>query len=79
MNRLKSFLACGALIVAGALMPTLAVTQALIIEEVVVTAQKRAESAQDIPVSVTAIDANTIESLGLEATADVVRPPLRLP
>ena len=33
----------------------------LVIEEIVVTARKREESLQDVPLSVTAFDANAIE------------------
>ncbi len=44
-----------------------------VIEEVIVTAQKREQSAQDIPVALTAIDAKTIEDAGIQSTPDVVR------
>ncbi|QFU75754.1 TonB-dependent receptor [Halioglobus maricola] len=50
-----------------------ATAQELALEEVVVTAQKRAESVQDIPVSVTAMDSSTIEKLGIQSSADIVR------
>lgn len=43
------------------------------IEEVLVTAQKREQSAQDVPVALTAINANTIEEAGIQSTQDVVR------
>ena len=43
-----------------------------VIEEVIVTAQKRAQNAQDVPIALTAIDANTIEQAGIETTQDVV-------
>ena len=43
------------------------------IEEIVVTAQKREQSLQDVPVSVTAIDAETIERFGFESTGDIAR------
>lgn len=43
------------------------------IEEIVVTAQKREQSIQDVPVSVTAIGAETIESFGFESTGDLAR------
>ena len=43
------------------------------IEEIVVTAQKREQSIQDVPVSVTAISADTIDSLGLQTTSDIAR------
>ena len=43
------------------------------IEEIVVTAQKREQSIQDVPVSVTAITAETISSFGLQSTGDIAR------
>ena len=43
------------------------------IEEVLVTAQKRVESAQEIPVSVTAIGADMIADLGIQSTQDLVK------
>ncbi len=47
--------------------------QPLQIEEVIVTAQKRAENVQDIPVSVSAIGAGSIEQAGIQSSSDVVR------
>ena len=44
-----------------------------IIEEVMVTAQKREQNAQDVPIALTAIDADTIEQAGIQTTQDVVR------
>lgn len=41
------------------------------IEEIVVTAQKRAENIQDIPLSVTAFSAEAMNNLGLEASRDL--------
>ena len=35
------------------------------IEEVMVTAQKREQNAQDVPIALTAIDADTIQQLSL--------------
>ncbi|MDE0929297.1 MAG: TonB-dependent receptor [Halioglobus sp.] len=43
------------------------------IEEVMVTAQKREQNAQDVPIALTAIDADTIEQAGIQTTQDVVR------
>jgi iron complex outermembrane receptor protein len=40
------------------------------LEEVVVTAQRREEKLQDVPVSVTAFDASTIREVGIRNTAD---------
>ena len=43
------------------------------LEEVLVTAQKREENLQDIAVSVTVLNANTIDKLGIRTTSDLVR------
>lgn len=43
------------------------------IEEIVVTAQKREQNIQDVPVSVTAINAETISNMGLQSTGDLAR------
>jgi iron complex outermembrane receptor protein len=52
-------------------LPLAAPAPAAVIEEVVVTATKREESAQDIPISVTAFSAETIEALGFTQSYDV--------
>lgn len=38
--------------------------ESAVLEEVVVTAQRRSEDAQDVPISITAVDESTIRSLG---------------
>ena len=43
------------------------------LEEVVVTAQKRAESAQDVPVALTAISGESIENMGLGNMGDLTQ------
>jgi iron complex outermembrane receptor protein len=50
------------------------------IEEVVVTAQKRAESIQDVPLSIMAVSAKAMESKGVQDATDLERlvPNLRL-
>ena len=45
----------------------------LVIEEIVVTATKRAESVQDIPVAVNAVDQATIEALNIDEFTDITR------
>ncbi len=45
--------------------------QAGALEEVIVTATKRAESLQDIPITVTALSANTIQEAGIHDISDV--------
>lgn len=47
--------------------------QELVIEEIVVTANKRAQSVQDVPVSVNAVDSETIEALGIDEFSDLTR------
>jgi outer membrane receptor protein involved in Fe transport len=58
-----------AALIGGALaMPQLALAQnesGAVLEEIVVTATKRAENLQDIPISVTALTADTIKNLGI--------------
>jgi iron complex outermembrane recepter protein len=41
------------------------------LEEIVVTAQRRAENLQDVPIAVSAITAATLERTGIEATRDL--------
>ena len=45
----------------------------MVLEEVVVTAQKREQRLQDVPVAVTALTAETIETSGIRETADLTR------
>ena len=42
-----------------------------VLEEIVVTAQKREQSLQDVPVFVSAVTADTIEAAGLDSIGDV--------
>ena len=42
------------------------------IEEILVTAQKRTESLQDVPIAVTAITGETMETLGVSNASDLV-------
>jgi len=45
--------------------------ETLVLEEVIVTAQKRSESLQDVPVAVTAFSADTIQEAGISDTSDL--------
>jgi len=63
------------LVAAIALATATSFTQAQMLEEVVVTAQKRVESLQDVPISVTAIQGDKLQSAGIpnmSALADYV-------
>lgn len=60
-----------ATIVASLSIPGLVMAQDFAIEEVVVTAQKRAQSLQDIPVSVSALSDSDLEGLKLGTGADI--------
>ena len=53
------------LLAAIALATATSFTQAQMLEEVVVTAQKRTESLQDVPISVTAIQGDKLQSAGI--------------
>ena len=45
----------------------------LSIEEILVTAQKREQSLQDVPIAITAFDTNTIERAGIREFTDYAR------
>jgi iron complex outermembrane recepter protein len=66
-----------AIVAASGISPALAQVQpqkaAPVLEEVIVTAQKREQNVQDIPVSVTAINTQMIEQAGIHTTEDMVR------
>ena len=53
------------LVAAIALATATSFTQAQMLEEVIVTAQKRTESLQDVPISVTAIHGDKLQSAGI--------------
>jgi iron complex outermembrane receptor protein len=74
MEILRSALIGGVLAVA-VLMPEFAVAEGegAMIEELVVTARRRAESVQDVPGTVTAIGQSTIEGAGVERVEDFIR------
>ncbi len=43
------------------------------LEEVVVTAQKREQSAQDVPIAIAALSGNELEHLDLQSSSDITR------
>ena len=66
---------------AGALLAATASAQApaasgqnlIVIDEILVTATKRTESVQDVPVAVTAVDAATIEAMRIDEFTDIAQ------
>lgn len=56
-----------------ATIPNSVLAEGFLIEEIVVMAQKRAESAQDIPVAITAVQAETLENMGIQRFTDLTK------
>ncbi len=52
-------------------MPNFAQANSRLLEEVVVTAQKREENSQDVPITMLAMSGEKLEALGVETTADL--------
>ncbi|MDZ4372152.1 MAG: TonB-dependent receptor [Phenylobacterium sp.] len=74
MVRLRAQLASGTALAAAAFAPFVAQAQeAFGVEEVVVTAQKRAENVQDVPISVTAFSGETLKAAGVQDVRDLRR------
>ena len=69
LNPLSTAIMCG---LAASVGPVTAVAQN-VLEEVTVTATKRAESMQDIPVSIQAITGDTIQRLGVDTFEEYVQ------
>ena len=61
-----------ATIAGGAALPALAQDPA-ILEEILVTARKKEESIQEVPVAVTAISASMIQSMNLKNLDDIAK------
>jgi len=70
MKRTALILPTIALCVTGPLIATTASGEELVLEEVVVTARKRTESLQEVPVAVSAFSAESLESLGVRNMRD---------
>lgn len=72
-RKLVSLAVQGAVLGASLAMPQFALAQSgASLEEVVVTARKRSESLQDVPIAVTAFTRADIESAGIERPADFI-------
>lgn len=68
----KLFLAGASLIALGFSGAAQAQTSATALDEVIVTAQKRAENLQDVPISISAVSSDTIQKAGVQ-TLDAVQ------
>ncbi|CAN7521236.1 TonB-dependent receptor [Phenylobacterium sp. LjRoot219] len=73
-------LGASAFVLAAAATPALAGDDPAVIEEVVVTAQKRAENVQDVPLSIIAVSEKAMAAKGIDDAVDLTRavPNLRL-
>jgi iron complex outermembrane recepter protein len=69
----KSLSAVIGLAAIGALSQVPAHAEGLVLEEIIVTAQKRAESVQDIPVAVTAVQGDTLDKMGIKTFSDLTK------
>ena len=69
----KTRLSYAIAIAVGATTTMIAPVHAAMLEEVIVTATKRAESAQDIPITIQALGEETLENLGIENFKDYIR------
>ena len=58
-------------IVLSLVAPAVGSAQSSAIEEIVVTAQKREQSLQDVPISVTAFSGDMVDDFGFEDTRDI--------
>jgi iron complex outermembrane recepter protein len=66
-----TFLADGALALNGDSSPASQQPQSGALEEILVTAQRRSENAQDIPMSISAFNGETLENRGIVSTEDL--------
>jgi iron complex outermembrane recepter protein len=72
MNRwLHTFSCCSAVASLGASLSAVAQTSNTAVEEVVVTAQRRAESAEDVPISITIASGEQLERAGVSRLEDI--------
>ena len=67
-----SFCIAAAIASSGATMVPVNVATAAALEEIVVTARKRSESLQDVPIAITAFTENTIAQAGIERPSDFI-------
>jgi iron complex outermembrane receptor protein len=69
---LKRTLLASAVLLALGAEPTIVLAQSSALEEITVTARRRSESFQDVPVTITAFDQQQIEAAGIERPQDFI-------
>lgn len=72
-NRPSALTSAVVLALASITLSPIALAQNRALEEVIVTAQKRAQSVQDVPLSVTSISEETLVNMGVIDTADLTK------
>lgn len=70
INRHNTFVRTG-LSLAAMACSSAAFSESFVLEEIIITAQKRAESLQDVPISVTALDGTKIKNTGIDRIEDL--------
>ena len=72
MSRNSMYSRVGGLVIVMSLVaPAVSSAQSSVIEEIVVTAQKREQSLQDVPISVTSFSGDMVDDFGFEDTRDI--------
>jgi len=69
---MKKIIYAVSVIIAGYIAPPLITESNAALEEIVVTARKRSESLQDVPIAITAFTETSIEQAGIERPADFI-------
>jgi iron complex outermembrane receptor protein len=70
-TRVTTGSSCSAAILMATLMPLAPAVTAQVLEEVIVTAQKRSESVQDIPIAVSAFSESQLQDSGFDSISDL--------
>ena len=67
-NKLSTAVAMGVLMVSGD-----SIAESRVIEEVVITATRRAQSVQDVPINISVVTGDTIRETGVSDLNDLIR------
>ena len=72
MNRIRFLTVAAGLAAAGCVTAAYGDTKGIELEEIIVTATKRSERLQDVPVAMSALGAEQVEKLGVQRVADYI-------